>query len=170
MRPRPRSGGRKQRQLLVHPPVVLGEERYVVGVALERSTVRHMIARVGRHPEQEIGERVAGEGAAKPIPTAVIDAEAKPVASGVVGPEAAALERVGALDPRDVVAQRKGVLSKGSVDVASGIGDVGRPVRSRRELELGEAATVGAEARCVLDAELGGDVRRQERAFPPELS
>ena len=141
----------------------------IVGVALERSTVRHMIARVGRHPEQEIGERVAGEGAAKPIPTAVIDAEAKPVASGVVGPEAAALERVGALDPRDVVAQRKGVLSKGSVDVASGIGDVGRPVRSRRELEL-EAAPVGAEARRVLDAELGGDVRRQERAFPPELS
>ncbi len=163
------SQAKKQRQALVDPPVVLAEERDVVGMALERSTVGHLVARVGGHPQQEIGERIAGEGAAESILPAEIHAEAEPVAGGVERPEAAAFERVAAPDPRDVVAQREGILTKRAIDVPPRIGDVGGPVRSRRELERREPATVGAEARCVLDAELRGHVGRQERALPSRV-
>ena len=52
-------------------------------------------------------------------------------------------ERVAALDPREVVAEGEGVLPQRAVDVPSGIGDVGRPVRARRELERGNPSAIG---------------------------
>ena len=103
----------------------------------------------------------------EPVLAAEVDAEAEPVARHVAGPEAAALDRVAALDPRDVVADREGVL----------VAACGRRCAPRRrcwsgrnvparELERREPEPVGAEARRVLDAELGRDVRRQEGALP----
>ena len=63
-----------------------------------------------RQAEQEVRERVAGRRAAEPVPPAEVHAEAEPVARHVAGPEPAALDRVAARDPGEVVADREGVL------------------------------------------------------------
>ena len=84
----------EERQALVDAPVVLAEEGNIIRVALERSTVGYLVAHVGGHAQQKVGERVSGERAAEPILAAEIDPEAKPVASEVAGPQAAVFQRV----------------------------------------------------------------------------
>ena len=94
-------------RLRAHLPVVLHERREIVGVAVERSAVGHLVGHVARQPEQEVGERVARRCAIEPIPAAEVHAEAEAVARHVAIPEAAALDRVSALDPGEVVADAR---------------------------------------------------------------
>src|SRR5437762_13656839 len=85
----------KHRHALVDPPVVLGEERDVVGMAVERSTVGNLVTDVSGYSEEEVGKGVAGRThAAEAILSAEIDAESKPIACGVLGPETTAFQGV----------------------------------------------------------------------------
>ena len=143
----------EERQALVDAPVVLAEERDVVRLTIQRPAVRHLVAHVEGHAQQEVGERVSGRCAAEPILSAEIDAEAKPVASGVARPQAATLQRMRSQDRREAVAEREGVLAHGAVDVAASVGDVAGPVRAGRKLKRREPAAVGRQARCVFDTE-----------------
>ena len=150
-------------------PVVLRKPGDVVRMAVERTAVGDLIAGVYRAAEQEVGEGVAGDTPIKPVLATEIDAKSEAVARHVARPETARLQRMPALDPREVVAQREGVLPHGPVHVAGGVHDVRRPVGAGVELEGGEAEAIGRQARSVFDAERRRHVGCAERALAARI-
>ncbi len=156
-------------QVAARLPVVLDVGGEVIGVAVQRAAVGHLVLGLTRHAEEEIAERVAGHGGVELIAAAEVDAGAEPVARDVAIEERARLERVAAHDPGDVVRDGERVLDHRAVHAAAGVGDVRRAVRARGELDRGEPAPVGGHARRQLEAELARDLGIDEGALPRVL-